>query len=225
MESVLWYVVPLAIAMAFSILPILAAVLLLLSPRPVPVSVSYLTGWAIGVLVLVTLFTSVASLVPAGLSDRMPPWAHGVEIALGAILALWGLVSLLRGRGGTPAKAPSWTSMLRGIGPRRAFGFGLAMNLRPKNLTLVLAAGLAIGTAGLHVLDAGVAIVVFTVVGISTVAALVLVYLFGDSRVRPLLERLSGWLVTHASTVLWMSMLVVGALLVGLGIAHLVAST
>jgi len=222
-ESVLWYVIPLGIAMAFSMLPILAAVLLLLSPRPVPVSVSYLAGWTLGVLVLVTIFTLVARLVPTGTADRMPQWVHGVEIALGAILILWGVVSLVRGRRGEPARAPSWTSALQRFGPRRAFGVGLAMNLRPKNLTLVLAAGLAIGSASLDVVGAGVAIVVFTVVAISTVAGLVLAYLFGNKSVRPLLELLSGWLVSHANTVLWFTMLLVGALLVLLGVGHLLS--
>jgi hypothetical protein len=223
-ESVLWYVLPLGIAMAFSILPILAAVLLLLSPRPVPTSVGYLAGWAVGVLVLVTVFTFVARLIPTGTSDRMPEWVHGAEIALGVVLIAWGTVSTLRERGRT-ATAPSWTAALDGIGPGRAVGFGLVMNLRPKNLTLVLAAGLAIGSAKLEVAAAGLAIVVFTVVGISTVAALVLAYLFGDRSVRPLLERLSGWLVSHASIVLWISMIVVGLILVALGTVHLLART
>ncbi|MEN2741247.1 GAP family protein [Microbacterium sp. X-17] len=222
MESVLWYVVPLGVAMAFSILPILAAVILLLSPRPVPVSVAYLSGWTIGVFVLVTLFTLIARLVPAGVSDRMPTWVHIVEMALGALLVLWGLVALLRSRrGDQSATSPSWTRMLNGIQPWRSFGFGLVMNVRPKNLTLVLAAGLAIGTASLPVGSATLAIVIFTIVGISTVGALVLAYLFGDGSVRPLLERLSGWLVSHSSTVLWVSMMFVGLILIVLAIVHL----
>jgi hypothetical protein len=221
-ESVLWYVVPLGIAMAFSILPILAAVILLLSPRPVPVSVAYLSGWAVGVLLLVTLFTFIARLVPSDASDRTPTWVHIAEIALGAFLVVWGVVALLRARGAEQsAKPPSWTNMLNGIGPWRSFGFGLAMNVRPKNLTLVLAAGLAIGSASLPVVGATLAILIFTVVGISVVGALVLAYLFGDSSVRPLLERLSGWLVSHATVVLWISMMFVGLILVVLGIVHL----
>ena len=49
----LWYVVPLGVAAALSVFPILAVVLLLLSPNPIPASVGNLAGWSGGVLVLV----------------------------------------------------------------------------------------------------------------------------------------------------------------------------
>ena len=39
----LWYVVPLGVAAALSVFPILAVVLLLLSPNPIPASVGYPT--------------------------------------------------------------------------------------------------------------------------------------------------------------------------------------
>ena len=42
----LWYVVPLGVAAALSVFPILAVVLLLLSPNPIPASVGYLAGWS-----------------------------------------------------------------------------------------------------------------------------------------------------------------------------------
>ena len=60
----LWYVVPLGVAAALSVFPILAVVLLLLSPNPIPASVGYLAGWSGGVLVLVTLFSLGARLIP-----------------------------------------------------------------------------------------------------------------------------------------------------------------
>ncbi|WOQ70407.1 GAP family protein [Microbacterium limosum] len=223
MASVLWYILPLGVAMALSVLPLLAAVLILLRPDPLPVGVGYLAGWAIGVLVLVTVFTLAASLIPAGRGTSIPGWAHTVEIALGGALAVWGVWSIARARSAPPT-APSWTRALTSIGPRRAAAFGLAMNLRPKNLTLAVAAGLAIGSASLDIVDSGLAITVFTLIGVSTVAALVLSYLFGNRRVRPALERLSSWLLSHASTVLRVSLVVVGAALVAIGASNLVAS-
>ncbi len=220
----LWYVVPLGVAMALSLLPVLAAVLLLLSPRPVPVGLAYLAGWTLGVLLLVSVFTVAARVLPRE-TGRMPPWTHSAEIALGVVLLVWGIVSFVRARGGRTPKTPSWAGMMQEIGPRRAAAFGLAMNVRPKNLTLVLAAGLAIGAGSLPALAAGLAIVVFTLVGVSTVAGLVLAYVFGSTRVRPRLEGLGVWLARNAGTVLWSSMLFVGALLIAIGTAHLVAGT
>lgn len=86
----LWYVVPLGVAAALSVFPILAVVLLLLSPNPIPASVGYLAGWSGGVLVLVTLFSLGARLIPPSTTERMPSWAHVVEIAIGVLLVVGG---------------------------------------------------------------------------------------------------------------------------------------
>lgn len=223
----LWYVLPLAIATAVSIFPILAVVLLLLSPNPVPVGVGYLAGWSLGVLALVTLFTFGASLIPPSTSAHIPPWAHIVEVFVGAALVAYGVINIVRDRrlpADAGATTPSWTKVMSHLGPRRAFAFGLAMNVRPKNLAIALAAGLAIGSASLDLLGRGFAVLLFTAVGVSTVAALVLAYLFGDQRVRPILERLSTWLVTHSSLVLTLSVILLGAILIAVGMSHLIGA-
>jgi hypothetical protein len=222
-ESVLWYVIPLAMALALSVLPILAAVLILLSPNPVPVGVGYLSGWALGVLVLVSVFTLGARVVPSVGPERMPGWAHGVELVIGILLVVYAVISQVRSRT-KDAVAPSWTRALSSLSPRRALLFGVAMNVRPKNLTLAVAAGLAIGSAALNPVASGLAIVVFTVVGISTVAGLVLSFLFGDKRVRPALERFSVWLQRHSGLVLRVSLLAIGLLLIGIGTTNLVSA-
>lgn len=226
MDSVLWYVLPLAVATALSIFPILAAVLLLLSPDPVPTSVGYLAGWSAGVLILVTLFTFGARLIPPSSSEQMPPWAHAVELVLGVGLVVVGIGRIVLGRRrSTPASAPSWTKAMSHLGPRRAFAFGIAMNARPKNLTIALAAGLAIGSASLDILGSGIAVLIFTAVGVSTVAALVLAYVFGSRSLRPRLERLSDWLVAQSSVVLSFSIVLLGAVMVGIGATNLVSGS
>lgn len=221
----LWYILPLGVAMALSVIPLLAAVLILLKPAPVPAGVGYLVGWTVGILGFVSLFALGSNLI---ISDRpragTPTWVHWVEIGLGSVLVLWGIWSTLRQRH-IEAKTPRWTTALSSLGPIGAAGFGFAMNFRPKNLTLALGAGLAIGSASLGLFDSGVAVVIFTVVGASTVVALVLVGLLGTTRVRPALERFSGWLVAHSSTLLRISLVVVGLFLIGIGVVNLLATS
>lgn len=222
MVSVLWYVVPLGMAAALSLFPILAVVLLLLSPRPIPASVGYLAGWSSGVLVLVALFSFAARLIPPSTREQMPPWAHVVELALGVGLMVAGIWRAIADRRRpVPTDPPSWTKAMDHVGPRRAFVFGLAMNARPKNLTIALAAGLAIGSASLDIVGSSLAVLVFTAAAASTVAALVLAYVFGSWSVRPRLERLSDWLVANSSLVLNLSVALVGAVLVTIGTVNL----
>lgn len=221
-DSVLWYVLPLGLATALSLFPILAVVLFLLSPSPVPTSIGYLAGWSSGILILATLFTLGARLIPPSTSERMPPWAHVVEIVLGLALVVGGLWRVVAARRrAKPASVPSWAKAMDRIGPGRAFAFGIAMNVRPKNLTLALAAGLAIGSASLNVVGSSLAVLLFTAVAVSTVAALVLSYVFGSRSVRPRLQRLSDWLVGNSALVLDASVVLVGVLLIGIGIVNL----
>lgn len=218
----LWYVVPLGVAAALSLFPILAVVLLLLSPNPIPSGVGYLAGWSVGVLVLVTVFSLGARLIPPSTTERMPPWAHVAELALGLLLLAAGIWRTVADRQRTtPSDPPSWTKAIDRIGPRQAFAFGLAMSVRPKNLAIALAAGLAIGSASLSIVGSSLTVLIFTAVAVSTVAALVLSYVFGSHSVRPRLERFSDWLVANSSLVLNLSVVVVGALLVVLGTVNL----
>ncbi len=223
MGSVLWYVLPLAVATALSLFPVLAVVLLLLAPRPIPASLSYLTGWSLGVLLLVTAFAAGARLIPPSQPYQMPNWAHTMELLIGVALIVVGLWRLGRLRAGIDTEhTPGWVQAMNTVGPRRAFAFGLAMNARPKNITVALAAGLAIGSASLDLIGNALAVVVFTGVSVSTVAALVLAYLFGQRRMRPRLRALSAWLVAHTSLVVELSLVLLGVVLAAVGAASLI---
>ncbi|MDN5765052.1 MAG: GAP family protein [Humibacillus sp.] len=222
MDSVLWYVLPLAAAVALSIFPILAAVLLLLSGGPARASIGYSVGWSLGIIVLVATFAAGARLIPKDLSERTPPWVHYVEILVGAVLIVEGVVTAVHERRRAGAAAPpQWLQAASGLSPRRAFAFGVLMNVRPKNLALTLAAGLAIGAAPLTLIAGGVLVLLFAVVGVSTVVGLVLAYVLMPQRVQPLLKVLDTWLVSHAALVLRLSIIVIGVILVAVGIRDL----
>lgn len=214
----LWYVLPLAAAVALSIFPILAAVLLLLSGGPAKAAIGYAIGWSLGIIVLVSTFAAGARLIPNDIAEHVPPWVRYVEIVVGAFLIVEGIVTAVHEyrRARAPAP-PQWLQAASGLGARRAFAFGVLMNVRPKNLALTLAAGLAIGAARLTLVAGGVMILLFAVVGVSTVAGLVLAYVLAPQRVQPLLRVLDTWLVSHAALVLRLSVTVIGVVLVTIG--------
>lgn len=226
MTSVLWYVLPLAIAVALSIFPVLAVILLLLSDRAVKGSVAYAVGWTLGILVLVSAFAAIARLIPAAESDQLPTWVHYVEIVVGAVLVAEGTrqAILERRKASVATTPPHWVEVATSLGPGRAFAFGLLMNVRPKNLALTLAAGLAIGAAPITPVAGGGLVLLFTVIGVSTVVGFVVAYLLGRERLRPLLNRLNTWLLSNASLVLKLSVVLIGLLLIAVGISALVTS-
>lgn len=218
----LWYVLPLAIGVALSVFPVLAAVLLLRVSDPVRASVGYASGWSLGIVVLVTAFAAFARLMPRNTSGPTPSWVHYAEIVVGAFLIVQGMVKAVRELRRTEEKAPpQWLQRASSLSPQRAFIFGLVMNVRPKNLALTFAAGLAIGAAPISLVGGGIAVVLFAVVGASTVAGLVLAYVLSPQGVRPLLRVLDGWLASNAAIVLRFSIVLIGVVLVALGVSAL----
>ena len=219
---VLTYVLPLGVAVALSIFPVLAVVLMLLSRNPSRAGISYAIGWSLGLVILATAFAIVASLIPNDMSEPLPAWVHGAEIVVGALLVVQGTVSAVRERRRAKAVTPpAWLERARNLSAPRAFAFGMFMNVRPKNIALTLAAGLAIGAAQLSFLAGGVAVFLFMVVGVSSVVILVLLYLLAPQRAHRVLTFLSTWLATNASLVLRLSIILIGVFLVIVGIIGL----
>ena len=66
MTSVIGEVLPLAIGVAVSPIPIIAAILMLLSPRAKSMSVAFLVGWIVGIVVAIVVFTLLSSVLPQG---------------------------------------------------------------------------------------------------------------------------------------------------------------
>jgi hypothetical protein len=221
MGTVLWYTIPIALGIALSVFPIVS-VLVLLAPDPMRRSVLFTGGWFGGLLVLVAAFTVGAALVPDAARGPFPPWAHVVEIVIGVVLIVMTLVVGRRARRADTAKSLDLSGLTTGMTGPRAFAFGLMMNVRPKNIVLTVAGGLAIGAAALD-LVATSTVVIFTVVAASTVAGLVIVCAAGRTRVRPGLDRLRVFLVDHASAVLQVLGVLVGALLIVIGTVRLIS--
>ncbi|GAA0421678.1 GAP family protein [Leifsonia naganoensis] len=212
---------PLALGIAISPIPIIAAILMLLSPKARGTSVGFLLGWLLGIIVAVVVFTLLSGLIPAADPDASQPIGGTIKIVLGALLLLLALRQWRsRPKPGETASLPKWMAAIDQMTAGR--GFGLAFILaavNPKNLLLAAGAGVAIGTAGLSVGADVVVIVIFVVVAASSVAIPVIGYLVAAERMRGPLDSLRGWLVGNNATVMAVLLLVIGVVLIGKGIA------
>jgi hypothetical protein len=222
--SVFWYTIPIAVALALSIFPIVAALLLLLAPEPLPRSIPFALGSVLGVAVLVTACAIGASLIPTAADTHTPTWVHAVEIVVGLVLGIVG-VTLMARKTSSPGMDISKIAAATGrLTPARALGFGLVMSIRPKSIALTVAAGLAIGTSHDDAVSDGLTVLVFTVIAGSTVIGLVVSYAIGQERIRPRLERLRTALANHAGFVLNAALLCIGLILIGVGGTQLLAA-
>ncbi|WP_400997527.1 GAP family protein [Agromyces sp. GXQ0307] len=215
-------ILPLAVGIAISPIPIIAAILMLLSPKARATSVGFLGGWVAGIAVAATVFTLLSSVLPQGDADDSKPISAVMQLVLGIGLLLLALRQW-RGRPGPGEEPPlpKWMSGIDAMGAGRAFGLGfLLAAVNPKNLLLGAGAGLAIGSAGLGAGPAAVVLLVFTVIAAASVAVPVIAYLVASDRMATPLERLRGWLVHNNATVMAVLLLVIGAVLIGKGIGN-----
>jgi len=220
MGSVIGAVLPLAIGIAISPIPIIASILMLLSPKAKGTSVGFLLGWVVGILVAVTIFTLISTVLPDGDSGSKP--IQGViQIVLGVGLLLLALRQWRsRPKPGEEPALPKWMSAIDTMNAGRGFGLGfLLAAVNPKNLLLGAGAGVTIGSAGLSAGSVAVVIGVFTVIAAASVAIPVIAYLVAAKRMAGPLESLRGWLVHNNATVMAVLLLVIGFVLIGKGIA------
>jgi threonine/homoserine/homoserine lactone efflux protein len=219
--SVIGEILPLAVGIAISPIPIIAAILMLLSPRAKAASVGFLLGWLAGIIVAIVLFTLLSSLLRQQDSTGASPVAGVIKIILGALLLF---LAAKQWRGWLAkdehAVMPKWMSAIESMTAAKGLGLGFLLSaVNPKNLLMAISAGLTIGGANLSFADTTVVIVVFVLLAGCTVLIPVVGYLIASARMAGPLDSLRGWLVDNNAAIMAVLLLVIGVSMVGKGIA------
>jgi len=223
MAAIIGHILPLALGVALSSIPIVVMVLILLSPRGRLSSITYLIGAVVGLLGLTTLFSAIATLLPPAPPSEKSPLIGTIEVLIG--VALLGL-AFIRWRRSRHAEhdianqTPKWMTKVTALGPIPSFGLGFVLMLRPKNLLFTIAAGVAIGASGASIAESAVAIAIFVVLGISTLAAPIIFAVADPNRMRKPLEETRIWIERNSSAVTTIVVLVLGTVVIGSGLAH-----
>jgi len=214
-------ILPLALGIAISPIPIIAAILMLLSPKARVTSVGFLLGWVLGIVIAVTVFTLLSSVLPEDDPDASKPIQGVVQLILGLLL-LWLALSQWRKRPkhGEEPVMPKWMQAIDKITFPVALGLGFLLSaVNPKNLLMAVGAGLAIGEEGLTVGEIVVVIAVFSLLFSWTVLVPVVGYLLAADRLRGTLDALRAWLAHNNAIIMAVLLLVIGVSMLGKGIA------
>lgn len=215
---------PLAIGVALSPVPIIAVILMLGTPRARTNGSAFAVGWVLGLVavsVIVLLVASGADDADSGSSTAVD-W---IKLGLGALFLVMAFGQWRsRPAPGATAAMPKWMSAIDSFTPAKSFGLGAALSgINPKNLALTLAAAASIAKAGLDGGGSTVAIAIFVIIGSLTVAGPVLVYLAASDRAAKPLSTIKDFMAAHNAVIMMVVLLVLGAKLIGNGIAGLSA--
>jgi len=185
--------VPGAVGIALSPLPVASVVFLLGHRRGYAPAVACTAGWVVAIAVALVLAVLVGERLPvqtAGGSSVQAIIALAAGVVLAA-LAVWQW-RVRRLPDGAPSSS-RWADAVERVGPLHAFGLGVLLFCNPKAIVLALTAGLAFGDAEPGVGEAVLAGAAFVVAAASTtVLPLVLVVAAGRRARRPLAAMRAG---------------------------------
>ena len=210
-------VLPFAVGVALSPMPIVAIVLMLLTPRARANGVTFVLGWMVGIGAAGAILLSIASPSDAGEEGAPADWVSWVKLLLGVLLLL---VAAREWKARPPADAevamPKWMDALDGITPVKAGGLAVLLGtINPKNLLLIGGGVAAVAQTGASAGDQTVAWIVFTLIATIGVATPLVIYFVMGDRAAATLEGLKTWMARNNTTVLAVLCLIIGVKLIG----------
>jgi threonine/homoserine/homoserine lactone efflux protein len=223
LKAVIGELLPLAIAVTISPVPIIAEILLLFTKKPVANAASYLVGFTVGVAGLLGLLVAIAGTVNLSAGSGPSRGASILRLVLGAFLLMAATRRFRdRPKPGDDAPMPRWMEGIAAFAPGKSFAVGVAIGaLNPKNVVVGLAAALSIASAGLSTGQQISAVGVYAFVAILGVAAPLVVTLALREKAQEVLDGWRSWLGRNNGVVLAVLFLIFGVVLIGKGIAGL----
>jgi threonine/homoserine/homoserine lactone efflux protein len=214
---------PAALGVAISPLPIVAVVLMLVSARGRANGPAFLIGWLVGVAGAGAILLLIAGGVGAHEDGEPADWVAWLKLVLGLALLLLA-AKQWRGRphDGEEPPTPKWMGALDGFTPLKAGGAAVVLSaVNPKNLLLIVAGMAAIAQTGISTGEQTIALIVFTVIAAVGVATPVVIYFALGDRSAELLDRLKSWMTQNNGVIMAVLLLVIGVKLIGDAISGL----
>lgn len=218
--DVIGHALPLGVGVALSPFPLIAAVLLLMSPRGRSAGLAFLAGRVLGIAIVLTIVIVAAEALYALASGTGIPSI--VKLVLGLALLVLGLTKWRPKPAGVEPKLPGWMSAIDSFSPAQSFGLAILLSVtNPKELALAIPLGITIGGAAIGTGETVLVAAAFIVVACLSTAVPVLAFVAAPDRMRPALERLRTWLTANHSVVMGILLVVIGAVVAGGAISEL----
>jgi len=223
MIDTLGSVLPNAVGIAISPLPIIAVILMLMSPRSKQLGLGFLVGWFVGIFIATTVFTLLAGVIPEpDATGESQPVIGVIQVVLGLLLLLLAIKQWRsRPSEGEQAALPPWMSKIDSLRPLPAMGLAFALAaVNPKNLLMSAAAGTVIGRASADLATQLVTVAIFTVIAAMSVAVPVIFAVVAPLKAAAALTSLRTWLTANNATIMAVLLVMLGSQVLGKGLGN-----
>jgi threonine/homoserine/homoserine lactone efflux protein len=213
---------PSAVGVALSPVPIIAVILMLGTARARSNGVSFAIGWVAGLIIV----SAIVLVLASGADDADSASATGVnwgQVAIGVLFLIMAVAQWRkRPRAGDEPAMPKWMTTIDSFTPAKSLGLGaLLSGVNPKNLALTASAAASIAQAGLSGGESTAAVAVFVSIGSLTVAGPVAFYLAAPPKAGVTLGDIKQFLSEHNAVIMMVVLLILGVKLIGQGIGLL----
>jgi len=209
---------PLALGIAASPLPVIAVIILLMTPRALSNSYSFLLGWFIGLnLVGWIILLSHQMHETNGHPSSLAGW---FRIILGSVFLI---TSLFFARNitkkGANVSPPRWQEKIDSYGSGHSIVIGFTFSgLNFKNATLMVAASSSIGSFNLLISQAFVVLIIFSILASIGVLVPIMVFYLLRSKSEFVFGIMKNWLIRKRIVILFVVLIIFGCLLIYRGL-------
>jgi Sap, sulfolipid-1-addressing protein len=209
--SAIGNILPLSLGVAISPIPIIAVILMLLSPKARTNGPDFLVGWVAGLVVVSIAVTAFAGDAGLGSGGGGSTAGSLIKLLLGLLLIGLGVREFRkRPRPGEQPSLPGWMRAIDSF-----FGFtaesrkAIPSAFTGVNLSLTVAAAVTIAQQGLSTASAAFVLAVFVVLASLSIVVPVALYVFGGTSAARALDGLRTWLDANNATVMAVLLLVI----------------
>jgi threonine/homoserine/homoserine lactone efflux protein len=217
MGQAIGQMLPFAIGIAISPIPIVAIVLMLGTENAKSDSLSFLVGWIVAMTAVGAILLAVVGSSNPTDNGAPADWSSTLKLVLGIVL-LGLAVKQWRNRPqpGEDAEMPKWMDAVEEFTPVKSAGLGVVVSVvNPKNLILIIGGATAISQTNAAGSDQAIAWAVFILIATIGVAAPVVIYFAMGDKADAVLDDLKGWMARHNGAIMAVIFVIIGVKMIG----------
>jgi hypothetical protein len=217
MGQAIGQMLPFAVGIAISPIPIVAIVLMLGTDNAKSDSLSFLVGWLGAMALAGAVLLAIAGSADVTENGAPSDSSSTLKVVLGVVL-LGLAVKQWRQRPapGEEPPMPKWMDAIEEFTPAKSAGLGVLVSVvNPKNLILIVGGATAIAQTEVSGADQAIVWIIFMVIATIGVAAPIVIYFAMGDKAAGILADLKAWMAHHNAAIMAVILVIIGVKLIG----------